>query len=512
MHPLPANEDIRLAALWRLKILDTPREKGYDDLVDLAAQLLDAPIAAVSLIDRDRQWFKSCVGLSVGGTSRDVSFCSHAIAQDDLDEPLVVTDATGDDRFRSNPLVSGPPHIRMYVGVPLVTREGHALGALCVIDTRPRTPTPQQVKALKTLARSVVSLISLRQAADDLREMEERNRLIVDTAIDGVLTIDAADTVASWNAAAGRLFGCEESEAVGRPVSDLFQPETLEAAAEHPLGVVAGTSDGRRVQRLAVRSDGTMLPVEVTTSTLQTRDGPVYSAFVRDLSDRRRQEKSDRETATRDVAIFTLAKLAEHRDPETGAHLERVQTYCLALARQLQAGGGVGPLDEGFVRLLHLTAPLHDIGKVGVPDAILRKPGPLTAAEFEVMKTHTTIGARTLDAALRRFPDTPFLTMARDIAAAHHERFDGTGYPCGLRGTDIPLAARIVAVADVYDALTSERVYKKAVTHDVARGVLLRGAGNHFDPAVVDAFLACEAAFRTISEARKTTRPAARAA
>ncbi|HYE19876.1 MAG TPA: HD domain-containing phosphohydrolase [Tepidisphaeraceae bacterium] len=199
---------------------------------------------------------------------------------------------------------------------------------------------------------------------------------------------------------------------------------------------------------------------------------------------------------TRDVAIFAMAKLAESRDVETGTHLERVMNYARILAQQLPAiGRYVDEIDAEFVRLVYSTSPLHDIGKVGIPDGVLLKPGRLDDREFEVMKTHTSIGAQTLDAALRRFPNAKFLRMARDIAASHHERWDGKGYPAGLAGTAIPLAARIVALADVYDALTSRRVYKSAFAHDVARGIIVADTGTHFDPAVVEAFVAAEAAF-----------------
>jgi putative two-component system response regulator len=193
---------------------------------------------------------------------------------------------------------------------------------------------------------------------------------------------------------------------------------------------------------------------------------------------------------TRDVALFALAKLAESRDYETGAHIERVQGYARAIARHLseeyKAHYGV---DDEYIRLLYQTSPLHDLGKVGIPDAVLLKPGKLTNDEFAVMKTHTLIGAQTLDAALQRFPNTRFLQFAREIAATHHEKYDGTGYPLGLAGEQIPLCGRIVAVADVYDALTSRRVYKDAVTHEQAMAVIRRDRGTHFDPEVVDAFL-----------------------
>jgi len=202
---------------------------------------------------------------------------------------------------------------------------------------------------------------------------------------------------------------------------------------------------------------------------------------------------------TRDVAIFAMAKLAESRDPETGAHLERVRGYSRVLAQHL---AGVERFQQEitpeFARLIYLTSPLHDIGKVGIPDVVLLKPGRLSDREFEIMKYHTTLGAQTLDAALRQFPGVKFLQMGRDIAATHHERLDGSGYPDGLKGDEIPLCGRIVALADVYDALTSKRVYKAAFAHDVARAMILTDAGTHFDPAIVDAFIQNENRFESI--------------
>ena len=199
---------------------------------------------------------------------------------------------------------------------------------------------------------------------------------------------------------------------------------------------------------------------------------------------------------TRDLTIFALAKLAESRDPETGAHLERVCNYSRLLAQQLSTVPKFQhEVDDGYVRMMYQTSPLHDIGKVAIPDCVLLKPGRLSDREFEIMKAHTILGAQTLDAALREHPEAKFLKMARDIAATHHERWDGSGYPAKIKGTQIPLCGRIVSVADVYDALTTKRVYKGAFAHEVARAMILEERGSHFDPDVIDAFLSCEQQF-----------------
>jgi putative two-component system response regulator len=204
---------------------------------------------------------------------------------------------------------------------------------------------------------------------------------------------------------------------------------------------------------------------------------------------------------TRDLALFALAKLAESRDSETGAHVERVQSYTRIIAKNLsdevKTCEGV---DDEYIRILFQTSPLHDLGKVGIPDNILLKPGKLTKDEFAIMQTHTIVGAQTLDAALQRFPNARFLQIAREIALSHHEKFDGSGYPLGLVGDQIPLCGRIVAVADVYDALTCRRVYKDSIAHEKAKAILLKDRGAHFDPEVVDAFLRAEAQILSVWE------------
>ncbi|MBK7404730.1 MAG: response regulator [Phycisphaerales bacterium] len=197
-----------------------------------------------------------------------------------------------------------------------------------------------------------------------------------------------------------------------------------------------------------------------------------------------------------ELTIFLLARLAESRDPETGEHLERVREYSRILAISLsRSGEHADHIDGEFVQLIYQTSPLHDIGKVAIPDEVLLKPDRLTDREFEIMKEHTLHGARTLEAAIQRYPHARYLRMAREIALTHHEKFDGTGYPLGLAGSDIPLAGRIVAIADVYDALTSRRVYKGAYPHERAHEMILEQSGIHFDPAIVRAYLQNERLF-----------------
>lgn len=170
---LPRNEVKRLKVLWQYDVLDTVPEEVFDDLTDLAAHICEAPVAMISLVAEDRQWFKAKVGISLTETARDISFCAHAILNDDL---LVIPDATKDPRFRDNPLVTGPERIRFYAGAPLVTPDGHALGTLCVLDKKPRKLRAEQQNALRVLARHVVSQLELRRHARELAEAREDGR------------------------------------------------------------------------------------------------------------------------------------------------------------------------------------------------------------------------------------------------------------------------------------------------------------------------------------------------
>jgi len=197
--------------------------------------------------------------------------------------------------------------------------------------------------------------------------------------------------------------------------------------------------------------------------------------------------------------IFATSKLAESKDPETGAHLDRMREYCKVLSIQMSTQEKfTAVIDDAFVETIYAASPLHDIGKVGVPDDILLKPGKLDDEEWVVMKTHTTIGADTLRAVDNRHEGNSFIRMGIEIAEGHHEKWDGSGYPNRLAGEDIPLSARILALADVYDALTSERCYKKAFTHEKSRQIIIEGDGSHFDPDVVKAFIAIEEKFVAI--------------
>ena len=224
------------------------------------------------------------------------------------------------------------------------------------------------------------------------------------------------------------------------------------------------------------------------------RENDLYKANLERMVSEQTQEIRQ----TRDIAMITLARLAESRDSETGIHLDRMAAYSRRIAEQLRRGPCPRQIDADFIEQLYKSSPLHDIGKVGIPDSILLKQGPLTRSEFTIMQTHTTIGGDTLRSVIEQYETHSFLVMGMQIAYSHHEKWDGTGYPAGIAGEEIPLSARIVALADAYDAITSDRPYKEAFDHAEAIRRIVIDRGLHFDPPVVDAFTACQTDFPEI--------------
>ena len=229
------------------------------------------------------------------------------------------------------------------------------------------------------------------------------------------------------------------------------------------------------------------------------------SDFLRDQNHYLENEVSERTKevmAIQDVTILSMASLAETRDNDTGNHIRRTQYYVKALAEALKDHPRFCDyLTENTIKMLFKSAPLHDIGKVGIPDRILLKPGKLDEDEFEIMKTHTTLGRDALANAEKSLgTDVEFLMMAKEIAYAHQEKWDGSGYPEGIGGDDIPISARLMAVADVYDALICRRIYKEGMPHEKACQIIHEGSGTHFDPDITEAFMKINEQFKEIAQ------------
>ena len=294
MLPLVANETERLAVLRDLNILDTAPEAHFDAVCSTAAALFSVPIAHISLVDSDRQWFKAKCGIEAEGTSRDVAFCAYTILSDDA---LVVEDATKDQRFARNPLVTGEPGIRFYAGVPLTLRPGIRPGTLCLVDTVPRTFSPKQREQLHSLARIVEAHLRLHEAHEAIRRKEGSYRRVVEGAQDAFISVDAAGVITRWNTVAEHTFGWSEDEAVGRLLSETIVPERLREA--HDVGMRRYLATGkstivgnRQMQVTAIKRDGTEFPIEMAMSADRCEDVVSFNAFLRDVSERQTWEKA----------------------------------------------------------------------------------------------------------------------------------------------------------------------------------------------------------------------------
>lgn len=268
-----------------------------------------------------------------------------------------------------------------------------------------------------------------------------------------------------------------------------------------PIVIITGLSDrDANVAALEAGADDFIIkPFDVVLLEARIRSSLKTKRLQDQLLDyqhqleRRVRERTAQVELTQQVTVFSLAKLAESRDTETGDHVSRMRAYVREIALELMVRGLLSEeIDEAFITRLYLSSPLHDIGKVGIPDRILLKPGKLTPDEFDIMKRHSTIGGDTLRAADLEAGQNSFLTMGRDIAYYHHEKWDGSGYPEGLKAENIPLPARILAIADVYDALTTKRPYEEPFSHEKSMQIILEGRGKHFDPVMIDAFVARE--------------------
>ena len=328
---------------------------------------------------------------------------------------------------------------------------------------------------------------------------------IVRSTIDGIMITDLENRIIMVNPAYERLTGFLSQELIGT-VPPIFRGSNsyrqLSQHISHSL-VTEGCWSGELVD---IRKDQSEWFAHLTITRVKDSRGRAFADvfIVRDITDKRNMEQQLIERlqevqSAQDAAIIGFAKLAECRNPETGLHLERMRNYCKVLAEELAHSQRYrSHIDDAYIDSLFKSSPLHDVGKVGIPDSILLKPGKLTPGEYEIMKTHTLIGGDALKTAESKLPGKSFLTLGKEIAYHHHEKFDGTGYPFGLAGESIPLSARIVAFADAYDALTSKRVYKDIVDPAESKRRLLLDRGFHFDPDITDAFLRREGDFLVI--------------
>ena len=277
----------------------------------------------------------------------------------------------------------------------------------------------------------------------------------------------------------------------------------MSASIDEEMGLKMGAVDYMTkpiVPAILLQRIKTHLLLKKTNDELQVANDKLTNSNV--YLENEITERMKENIAVQNVTIRALAHLAETRDPETGNHILRTQSYVEILARRLQKHPDYAEvITDHFINLVTRSAPLHDIGKVGIPDHVLLKPGKLDADEWVIMKTHAELGEMAIILA-EQDVDHPleFLTLAKEIARWHHEKWDGSGYPDGLAGKAIPVSARLMAVADVFDALTSQRVYKKAMSFEQSRDIIIDGSGQHFDPDIVAIFIELYNDFVLISQ------------
>lgn len=327
---------------------------------------------------------------------------------------------------------------------------------------------------------------------------------------DAIIITDAETRVLDVNPAFEQISGFTREESLGLKTNALKSGKTPPETYADMWAKL--NTEGRWVGELInIRKDGQEWISYLSITRIDGENGVAgYVGITRDITAARNAQKTllrqiEEVAATQEVTVTMLAKLSEFRDPSIEGHLRRLRAYTNALAREMAPCAEC--IDQNYLTLLENSSTLHDVGKIGIPEGILLKPDLLSPEEFAVMKLHTTLGGRLLEDGENKLKERlgvseTFLTMARDIALYHHEKYDGTGYPLGLQGDQIPLSARIVSLADVYDALTSRRVYKDAWTHERARDWIESSSGKHFDPQVVDAFRRLESTFIEISADR----------
>lgn len=329
--------------------------------------------------------------------------------------------------------------------------------------------------------------------------------------------LNIAEEAISWSESMYEILETSPSE---KPNFELYlrkvHPDDYEMVSQGAKDLLRGIVPKERAYRLIMgsgrikwvhtryllQSDANGSPVSIRGTLQDITEAKLVEERLQEYNDRLEelvQEQVKEISSSQMATIYALVRLAESRDEDTGNHIERTSGYCKLMAEKLREQGTYGNIVDGaFIENIEKASPLHDIGKVGIPDAILLKQGRLTNEEYELMKTHVYIGYETLAGVEKRYPVNGFLRFGMDIARYHHEKWDGSGYLKGLSGEEIPLPARIMAVADVYDALRSKRVYKEAYSHEEAMRVMTQGSGSHFDPVLVDIFLKNHLAFREI--------------
>jgi diguanylate cyclase (GGDEF)-like protein len=482
-----ALDPARLAAVRRSGLLDAGLQESLQRYTRLAAKLTGSPLSMVSIIDADRQYFSGAFGTDLEQTSLDSSYCKHPVADG---SQLCVEDSRQDAVLATNGATS-ELGVRAYLGSPF-SADGSPIGALCVIDHQPRAWTADDREIIEDLAMAVAADIELRVQAVTQEEMAVTdaltglgNRRALAAALNemrddrgrafvGVFDLDGFK---AYNDTFGHPAGdgllvriadrlrrvCQPPDAVFRMGGDEFCMISL------------GQENLYAAQR-AIEDRGPGFHISASLGIANIPDDASDVTAAIGIADRRMytSKQARPSSVNHQVANVLLRALAERHGP-LGGHSANVSKLARRTAEQL----GVG---EETVQAIEIASRLHDIGKMAISDQILHKPGPLDADEWDQMKTHTLIGERIIATA-------PSLAQAGRLVRGSHERYDGSGYPDGLAGEQIPLGARIIFACDAYDAMTSDRSYRAALSEAQALAELERRAGTQFDPRVIDAML-----------------------
>jgi len=348
-----------------------------------------------------------------------------------------------------------------------------------------------------------------KKAEQALKESEEKYRTILENIEEGYYEVDFENNFKFVNDSMSHILDYPKKEILKVNYRQFMDEKNAHIVAEN-FNACRRTGQPVKAFDCELSSNGLAVFVEASVSLLKdSTNTPIgFRGIIRDRTEKKKLEMNLMESyrelqEARSATILGLAKLAEYRDEGTGSHLERIREYAKRLAEEMAKLPKYSHyITQEYIDDIFQSSILHDIGKVGVPDAILLKSGKLTAEEFEDIKRHTILGGDAIQAIESRIKGRSFLLMGKEIAYNHHEKWDGSGYPRGIKGEEIPLSARIVALADVYDALTTKRFYKEAYTHEKSKQIIVNLKGSHFDPQVVDAFLILENEFKRIHDER----------
>jgi PAS domain S-box-containing protein len=349
----------------------------------------------------------------------------------------------------------------------------------------------------------------LRNLEARLKISERNHALLFDTILSSIIIVDPLGRIVNWNYTAEELYGYSREEVMGEEFDSLFR-SSLKRPSINEIFELVNQNEGRYIESEVPRKlkNGSTIYTYVSYSAIRDSSGETiaYSVNEKDLTERINLERKlkdsfDELKETQEATILGFVKMTEYRDKDMGKHLSNLRQYVGVLAKSLRGRADYRDyITPGYLEDLLLSSVLHDVGKVAISESILFKPDKLTTDEFARIQDHARAGGDALRDVESHLKHRSFLTLGKEIAYYHHERWDGTGYPEGRRGRDIPLSARIVALADVYDALTSNRPYRLAKEHEEAVAIIKEGRGTQFDPDLVDAFLANEQVFARIRE------------